>query len=162
MNKHGLAVAKLALGAIIMLLMSLAVYFIGGQLAKGIIAEAGTRTDTTLVEWKYFYQWLVIYVGSGATVILLLWTILSHWVLGSLGSKRWIWLFLGLILAAYCVVVPIIYSNQYPMLIIDMSIPILFFVFYFVIGYWLGSIFTTSDKHKYTPLLAGYFHIISF
>ena len=156
MNRPGVAIASLALGAFIIFLMSLAVYFIGGQLAKGIIAEAGS--DINLVDWKYYYQWLVVYMGGIAAVFLLLWTALSHWVLGSLGSKRWIWLLLGAILAAISIAYPIYYDNQSAKFMIDMSIPALFFVFYFVLGYWGGSIFTTSNKHKYTPLLAGFFH----
>ena len=154
-NGQKVALIRLALAILIMFLLSVAVYFIGIQLAGGILA--GADKNTALSDWKYYYSWLVIFMGGAAVVILSLWTILSHWILSSIGSKRWIWLILGIILAVLCVAIPIFYEKNFPLLVIDMSIPALFLISYFLMGYWAGSIIVTSDKHKYTPFLASFF-----
>ena len=155
MNSQKGALFRLVLAILIMLLLSVAVYFIGIQLAGGILAKADNNIKFS--NWEYYYFWLVVFMGGVAAAILFIWTTLSHWILSSIGSKRGVWLFLGIILAALCIAVPIFYEKNFPLLVIDMSIPALFLISYFLMGYWGGSIVVTSDKHKYTPFLSSFF-----
>ena len=165
MNQQTKALIRLVIAAMIMFLISIAVYFIGGELAKMFIltnaAEAGIENIPTLFDWKNDYYYLVQDMGAVAGVILLLWTALTHWALRTSSStgvgKRWLWALLGIILAVLCLVIPNIFEKYFHLLIIDMSIPLLFLTCYGIVGYWGGSIFVTSDRYKYTPIFSRFF-----
>lgn len=161
MNRQAEAMVHLVMAAVIMAVLSIAAYFIGCQLAGGIIADAAAAGSEVpnLSDWKDYYYMLVRNVGLATGAVLLLWTAMSHWILSSSGSKRWIWLVLCFIVAAICIGYPVLFVKSHPLFISDISIPALFFVCYCLLGYWLGSILVTSDKHKYTPLLAGFLRV---
>lgn len=162
-TKSGLM--SLIMAILIMLIASVIAYFIGGQFAKMFIltdaAAAGVVDIPTLSDWKNYYFYLVQDTAILATLILLIWTALTHWGLRISSSKgvgkRWLWLLLGIIVAVLCVVVPLIFEKIYPLLIIDMSIPVLFLVCFTIVGYWGGSIIVTSNRYKYTPFWASIF-----
>lgn len=162
-TKNGLI--SLVMAIVIMLIASVAAYFIGSQFAKMFIltdaAAAGVADIPMLTDWQDYYFYLVQDTGMLATIILLTWTALTHWALRINSSsgvgKRWLWALLGIIVAVLCVAVPLVFEKMYPLLIIDMSIPVLFFICFAVVGYWGGSIIVTSNRYKYTPLFASVF-----
>ena len=173
MSSRTETLVHLIMSIIIILVLSVAAYYIGGNfLGQGIIDQAQAdiaagKRDANIVildlpAWKTYYFSLVMYLGEAAEFILVLWIILTHWLLSSSGStglgKRWLWLFLGIILAALCVTVPFIFTYYLQIPLFDeVSLSALFFVCYCLIGYWGGSIFVTSDTYKYTPIFAGFF-----
>lgn len=149
--------ACLFMAVMIILIASVAAYFIGSMLSGGILAEAGEAGARVMEQpdWMYYYSWLVLFMGGAAGAVLILWTVLSHWVLSAAGSKRMIWLVFFIISAVLCVAVPIIFEKTYSSFTNDVSIEILFFVCYSLFGYWGGSILVTSEKHRLAPPLAG-------
>lgn len=166
MNSNSEAFVHLLITVVIMLLLSLVVYFIGGKFAEMFILNNAQNSGVTIpviADWKKAYFDLVLYMGITSEAILFIWTALSHWAFRASDStglgKRGIWVVLWLILAVLCVAIPLLFVKMgiNKFLIIDMSIPLLFFVCYSLFGYWGGSIIATSDRYKYTPLLSGLF-----
>ena len=174
MNSRTEALVHLVMAIIIMLAVSAVAYYIGGNfIGANIIAKTEAAVNAgdlklnfnipTLPEWKTLYFYLVRYMGLIAGFILILWVVLTHWLLRPLGStglgKRWLWGLLGIILAVLCVAFPYIfvYYSKIPFLIDNVSLQLLFFVCYCLVGYWGGSIFVTADTYKYTPIFAGFF-----
>lgn len=162
MNSRTETFMHLVIAVVIMLVLSVATYFIGCKIAPSILDDAqkaGVKV-LALSDWKVYYFYLVLYMGIIAELILLFWTALSHWSLHTSDSsgvgKRGLWVVLGIILATLCVAVPEFYHREYYQMTIDMSIQVLFFVCYCLVGYWGGSILVTSDRYKYTPLLASF------
>ena len=165
MNQNSSAILSLIVGAIIIILVSWATYFIGGKMSIYIL-DAAQRAGEQVPEhqvWVKNYFYLVRYMGIAVGMVLMLWTALTHWGLRSENpnnqGKLWLWLLFGCLIAVMCVVSPIIFSYVYPdySLIVDYRIYLLFFVAYDIVGYWGGSIIVTSDKYKYTPLLSRFF-----
>lgn len=174
MNSRTEALAHLVIAIIIMLAASAAAYYIGGSGSIGgeILgqAEDGVKAGTFKISreipqlpyWKEQYFYLVRFMGIIAGFILILWVILTHWLLRPSGSinqgKRWLWGFFGIIIAALCVALPYLFMDfwQVPFIVNDIRLPLLFFVCYCLGGYWCGSIFVTSDTYKYTPIFAGF------
>lgn len=170
MNRNSPAIVSLIVAALIILIVSAAAYGIGGKLAEMFIfvdaQKAGINPPLPDV-WKKSYAYLVINMGLGVGAVLLLWTALTHWGLRSEGSrnqgKLWLWLFFEAVVIAICVGGPYLFVNIFSLsfdnsLLTDYRISVLFFICYGLIGYWGGSIITTSDRYKYTPLLSGFFH----
>lgn len=167
------AFTHLVTAIIIMLVLSLIAYYIGGNyIGNNIITEAnnavaaGTKLDYTIPNlekgWKPQYVYLILYMGLTAAFILILWVALTHWLLRPSGStglgKRWLWGLLGIILAVLCVAGPYIFRYYWNIPCFDDErLSLLFFVCYCLVGYWGGSIFVTSDTYKYTPIFAGFF-----
>lgn len=174
MNSRTEALVHLVMAIIIMLVLSVAVYYIGGNFIGGDIiakAEEGVKAGILdpnkvkipkLPEWKAQYFYLVRYMGIIAGFILILWVALTHWLLRPSGStgqgKRWLWVLLGITLATLCVALPHVFVAllKVPFLIDNVSLQLLFFVCYCLVGYWGGSIFVTSDTYKYTPIFADF------
>ena len=168
MNQNAKAFVSLIVAAVIILLVSLAAYYIGSEyLANSILEEFKMANPDknfyNLKEiWETNYFNLVLNMGIIAGAILLLWTALTYWALNTSSStgvgKRWLWMLLGLILAGVCVVFPTVYQQLHNYTLpTGVSIPVLFVVCYCLVGYWFGSIIVTSDRYKYTPLLARFF-----
>lgn len=174
MNSRTEALAHLGMAIIIMLAISVVAYYIGGNfIGDSIINKTQSAVNAgtlelrfnipTLPEWKAQYFYLVRYMGIIAGFILILWVALTHWLLRPSGStgqgKRWLWIALGITLATLCVALPHVFVAllKVPFLIDNMSLQLLFFVCYCLVGYWGGSIFVTSDTYKYTPIFAGFF-----
>lgn len=167
MNQHAKAFISLFVAAVIMLLLSLVAYYIGNEYLCNTILEDFSKANPessmpTPQDWKNNYSYLVMTMGIIAGVILLLWTALTYWALSTSSStgvgKRWLWMLLGIILIVLCVIFPGIYIEQNKLnLPINMSIPLLFVSCYCLVGYWFGSIIVTSNRYKYTPLLARFF-----
>ncbi len=165
MNQNSSAILSLIVGLIIILLISCATYFIGVKMAATMLhslQQEGNSVPEPQV-WVHNYFYLVRYMGIAVGIILCMWTALTHWGLRSENpnnqGKLWLWSLFGFIIAVICVLSPQIFSSFYPdySLIVDYRIPLLFFVAYDIFGYWGGSIIVTSDKYKYTPLLARFF-----
>lgn len=171
MNQNSSAIFSLIVGAVIMFLVSVAAYFIGGKMAEMFIlvdAQNAGIQPPTLTDWKDIYYYLVQDTGVAIGIVLLLWTALTHWGLRSESSadqgKLWLWLLFGIIVASICVASPFLYQAVYSQnipfdgaLIIDKRIIVLFCICFGLLGYWGGSIIVTADKYKYTPLLAHFF-----
>ena len=166
MNQNSSGILSLIVGAVIILLVSVAAYFIGGFLAEKYIlveAQAAGNQVLEITDWQAKYYYLVQDMGIVTGVILLFWVVLTHWVLRSEGStdqgKRWIWALFAIIVGAMCVIVPfaLVKLDSLKELTIDYRIPLLFFVAYDLIGYWFGSIIVTAKLYKHTPLLASLF-----
>lgn len=174
MNSRTEALVHLIMAIIIMLVISIAVYYIGVKfIGQDLVTQANAAKAAgvpDLPKWSKSYSYIVLAMGLIATFILFLWIALTHWILRSSGStgqsKRWLWLFLGIILAVLCVSTEYIFMNFGVDIILnagekfmfaELSIPLLFFVCYCLVGYWGGSIFVTSDAYKYTPIFAGFF-----
>lgn len=160
MNPKVQAVVHMVMAFVIMAILSVVVYFVGCEaMAKGILAEAQTAGAVDipkLIDWKEeHYYYLVQDVGVLAGLILMLWSALTHFV-PSLG-KRAVWVVLGVIVIALCVVMPHVIHELDPQMLYDMKIPALFVVCYFFVGYWFGSIFLSSNWCKYVPPLARFF-----
>lgn len=166
MNRQTKAIVNIVTAAVIIFIISIAVYFIGIKfLEEDILAKAGLVHEDAITDWEDAYYLLVKYMGFIAGAILILWTALTHWAFHTSSSteigKRWIWVLLGIILIAACVLFPANveyhgetlakqkYINEY--------VQLLFGICYGLFGYWGGSILVTSDDFKYTPLLAIYF-----
>lgn len=175
MNSRTEALVHLVMAIIIMLAVSAVAYYIGSSdfiglqiinKAQDAINSGAFPEDTeipTLQQWQTRYFYLVRYMGIISGFILILWVVLTHWLLRPSGStglgKRWLWGLLGIILAVLCVAFPHIFVSyfKFQFLIDNTSIQLLFFVCYCLVGYWGGSIFVTADTYKYTPIFAGFF-----
>ena len=174
MNSRTEALVHLVMAIIIMLAVSAVAYYIGGNfIGENILTKTEAAVNAghlklnfnipKLSEWKEPYFHLVRYMGIIAGFILILWVALTHWLLRPSGStglgKRWLWGLLGIILAVLCVAFPYIFVcySKDPFVIDDMSLQLLFFVCYCLVGYWGGSIFVTANTYKHTPIFAGFF-----
>ena len=174
MNSRTEALAHLVMAIIIMLVLSVVAYYIGGNfIGDSIINKTQNAVNAgtlelkfkipTLPEWQEQYFRLVRYMGIIAGFILILWVALTHWLLRPSGStgqgKRWLWGLFGIMLAALCVAAPYVFMYFFDtkFLIDKMSLQLLFFICYCLVGYWGGSIFVTSDTYKYTPIFADFF-----
>ena len=174
MNSRTEALVHLVMAIIIMLVVSVAVYYIGGNfIGDSIISKTESAVNAGTLklnfkipshqDWTDQYFYLVRYMGIIAGFIQILWVVLTHWLLRPSGStgqgKRWLWGLLGIILAILCVALPSVFVEllKVPFLIDSIRIQLLFFICYCLVGYWGGSIFVTSDTYKYTPIFAGFF-----
>ena len=166
MNRQTKAIVNIVTAAVIIFIISIAVYFIGIKfLEEDILAKAGLVYEDASKDWEKAYSLLVIHMGFIPGAILILWTALTHWAFHTSSSteigKRWIWILFGIILIAACVMFPeyaeyngtTLVSQKY----INEYVQLLFCIGYGFFGYWGGSILVTSDDFKYTPLLAIYF-----
>ncbi len=157
MDSQNEAVPHLIMAVVIMLVFSGIAYFGGCKIAAMYYLSGNEKVPAE--EWEHYYSYLVMYMGIIAALFLLLWTVLTHWAFQySSSGKRGLWAILGLILVGLCVASPkifeIIFGSE-KILIFDEKIPILFVICYCLFGYWVGSIFVTSERFKNTPLLAG-------
>lgn len=134
-------------------LMGLIAYEAGSLSAHSFI---GTGANASLQKWQVPYKTLVMIMASLAMLIALIWCALSQWgfsVSSPFGvGKRTIWAILGVILAVLSFAVPYIYATQKSALTMSPMIPVIFVLLFVVAGYWLVTIFATSDAYKYTPL----------
>ena len=160
MNRNKEAFEHILAAVIVTLILSAIAYFFGKEfLAKSILDDAqavGIRQIPKIPVWIHYWGWLVIFMGGVGGGILMLWTVLSHWVLDMSSSKRGIWLIFFVLAALSCVVVPYWYEGHYANFVTDTRITLLFLFTHCVFLYWGGSILTTSAKHKHTPFLAVY------
>lgn len=158
MNRNKEAVEHIFIAVVITLILSTIAYFIGTKfLAKSILDDAqaiGIIKNPQIPLWDHYWGWLVIFMGGVVGGILILWTVLSHWVLDMSSSKRGIWLAFFVVAAVSCAVVPYWYEANYTKFVTDTRITILFFFTHCILLYWGGSILTTSAKHKHTPFLS--------
>lgn len=156
MNPNAEALVRIAIAALIMFLISVVVYFVGCEMAGGILAAAqgeGVTDIPKLVDWKdEHYYYLVQDTGLLAGLILILWTALTHWAPRT--GKRAFWALLWIILIALCVALPFIINKFDPQMLFDLRIPLLFVACYGLVGYWGGSIIVSSDTCKFVPPLA--------
>ena len=134
-------------------LMGLIAYEAGSFAARSFI---GTGVNASLQKWQVPFQTLVIMMGSISFVIAAVWCCLSEWVF-SVSSpfgvgKRTIWAIMGGTLVILSFAVPYIYAAQKSALTMSPIIPVIFVLLFAVAGYWLATIFATSDAYKYTPL----------
>lgn len=163
MNSRTEFITHLVMAIMIMLVISVIAYYIGGNfIGDSIIDEA--QTEIKLSEWKKDYFFLVRYMGTIAGFILVLWVVLTHWLLRPSDStsqgKRWLWISLGIILATLCIILPygyVVFLKNHFLIGGGMSLQLLFLICYCIVGYWGGSIFVTSNTYKYTPIFADFF-----
>ena len=134
-------------------LMSLVAYQAGSVLAKSIVGTTGTLT---VQKWQIPYKPLVMTMGSISALVAIAWCALSEWgfsVNAPLGvGKRTIWAIFGAVLTVLSFAVPYIYAGQKPALLMSPMIPLLFVLVFVLGGYWLSTLFGTSDAYKYTPI----------
>ena len=158
MDSQNEALPHLIIAVVIMLVFSGIAYFAGCKIAAMYYLSGDVKIDAT--QWEGYFVYIVVYMGIVAALILLLWTVLTHWAFQySSTGKRGLWAILGLILVGLCVATPEIVKMIFGLeeiLITDEKIPILFVICYCLFGYWGGSIFVTSERFKNTPLLAGF------
>ena len=169
MNQQTKALVSMVVAALIMFIVSVAVYLIGIKfLEPDILAEYGLISATAIEDWEKSYFILVRHMGLIAGGILLFWTALTHWVFNTSSStgvgKRWFWMLLGIIILAVCALFNFPMGDGQPLLTyngqafkVTRSINLLFGCGYCLFGYWGGSILVTSDNFRYTPLLAFFF-----
>ena len=174
MNAKTESFVHLIVAVVIMFVVSVIAYYIGVKVLETSILNGAQNAGIKVlkaVDWARYYFYLVLYMGVAASLVLVFWSALTHWILRASDStgigKRWLWVTLGIIMAALCVAIPYFYAETYGNsgfvisesgLLIDSPIPFLFIACYCLVGYWGGSIFVTSAKYKYTPLFAGFFH----
>ena len=164
MKRQTKAFMQLGVAIVLILVLSALVYFIGDEMAQMYIfpnAEEAGDDVPMLSDWENLYIEPVMCVGGIAGAMLLIWSALTHWSFKMTGapgeSKRGFWVLFFLIVAASSVSVPLIYAYNDPDLVINASIPILFFICYAILGYWGGSILATADPLRYTPPLGRVF-----
>lgn len=162
MNRNNRTVVDILVIFVLMAVISVIVYFGGNEIVL-------SSSDSGLVKaevWKEYHSDVVFITGTLAGLVLLGWYVLARFVLkvrqpGD-GSKRVLWMaFFGLA-AAVSIFVPfviklikadkisgtgVVLSGNF-----NIVIPILFFVFYALIGYWVGSLLVTPAPYKYVPV----------
>ena len=151
MNRTSRSLIHVAVAVLLMAALSAVVYYAGIHFAKTFLGG-----NPPLSEWERHYRSLVALMGAVASLVLLLWVIASHWLLHvswPIGvGRRSLWAVLWVLLAVLCCAVPFVKSSMDAMLKLAPVIYAIFILGYAVFGYWLGSIFVTSDRFKYTPL----------
>lgn len=164
MNQKTEAIIHLIMAMVIIALLSIAAYYIGVAIEKsyivGYLADKGE--DLTLSEWEDLYLKLVLWTGIAVSILLLLWTILTHFVFSihkaNDANRRLPWVIFWIITSAACIAIPYFFVYYEKCVkIFDAKTLVLFFVLYCIIGFWGGSIFVTAHQFKYTPPLAGLF-----
>ena len=159
MNPQAKLLVRVIMAAVIMFLLSVAAYFGGCEMAGGILAaaqEEGAADIPKLIDWKSeHYYYLVQDTGVAAGIILVLWTVLTHWAPNA--GKRAVWAALWLALVVLCMAFPFVINKFDPQMFFDMRIPLLLVACHGIVGYWLGSILVSSDICKYVPPLAAFF-----
>lgn len=143
---------------ILMLLLSLAAYYLGSRFARSFL-QAGM--GVTLVQWQSHYIRLVATVGTVSCLALLTWYSLARFFLrldnATSVDKRSIWLVIGAAEIVFCLSLPYIFATADKSLKLGISIPILFLGLFAIVGFWFGSIFVTPAPYKYTPIGSAIF-----
>ena len=143
---------------VLMLLLSVAAYFLGSNFARSFLSAG---IGITLAQWQTHYMRLVAAMAGVSILALFTWYSLARFFLrldnAQSVDKRSIWLVIFGAEVVFCVAMPYIFATADKILIMGSSIPILFLGLFAIIGFWIGSIFVTPSPYKYTPIGSALF-----
>ena len=135
-------------------IISVIVYYLGSIIGKSIVAGV---VGGNISQWEPEYLKLIKIMGTISGAALMVWYICSRFIFRVTAAagegKRAVWGIIMSILIALCFIVPYIYAaTSHGKFIMNITLALVFVVFYGVIYYWGGSIIATADAFKYTPV----------
>lgn len=147
--RFGISIVGIILGYAVL-------YFIadnaGGALAKNFIGGH----DVKLSEWKALYTPVVMAVAALTALVHIGWCVAAEFLLkvsSPFGTgKRAVWVGALIASGVFCVAYPLIRSLGSAKLVMSPIIYLLFIALFTLFGFWFGSIFSTPNAYKYTPL----------
>ena len=158
MTRKTKTILQISFVIILMILLSIAAYYLGSRFARGFLTAG---MGITLVQWQSHFARLVAAMGGVSCLALLTWYSLARFFLrldnAQSVDKRSIWLVIGAAEIAFCLSLPYIFSTADKSLKLGISIPILFLGLFAIIGFWFGSILVTPSPYKYTPIGSSIF-----
>lgn len=135
-------------------IISVIVYYIGSIIGKSIVSGV---VGGNIQKWRLDYLNLIKIMGTISGAALMAWYICSRFIfrvtVTADAGKRAVWGIIMSVLIVLCFIVPYIYAaTSHGKFIMNIVLSLVFVVYYGLIYYWGGSIITTADAFKYTPV----------